>query len=194
MKVLVVYAHPNPQSFNHAVLDAFTKGLRDGGHTYEVVDLYAIKFDPCTKLEDLAQFSGGQMPRDVLDQQEKVATADGLAFIFPRLDWTYPAILKGWIQRVFSYGFAYSAPFSEKGAKGLLHHKKALLISTTMAPEEFYEKSGLKDGYEKISNTTLRDYSGIANVDHVTFYALTVVDDETRKKYLEKANRLGKEF
>ncbi len=192
MKVLVVYAHPNSKSFNHAVLEAFTKGLKGGGHAYEVVDLYSIDFNPCTKLEDLAQFSGGQMPKDVLDQQEKVSSADGLVFIFPRLDWTYPAILKGWIQRVFSYGFAYS--FSEKGVRGLLHHKRALLISTTMAPEEFYEKSGLKDAYEKISNTTLRDYSGIANVDHVTFYALTVVDDETRKKYLEKTYRLGKEF
>jgi NAD(P)H dehydrogenase (quinone) len=192
MKVLVVYAHPNPRSFNHAVLEAFTKGLKDGGHTYEVVDLYAIKFDPCAKLEDLAQFSGGQMPREVLDQQEKVAAADGLVFIFPRWDWTYPAILKGWIQRVFSYGYAYR--MSEKGVEGLLHPNKALLISTTMAPKEFYETSGLKEAYEKISNTTLRDYSGIANVNHVTFYALTIVDDETRKKYLEKAYRLGKEF
>lgn len=68
MKVLVVYAHPNPQSFNHAVLESFTKGLKDGEHTFEVVDLHAIKFDPCTKLEDLAQFTGGQMPEDVLDQ------------------------------------------------------------------------------------------------------------------------------
>jgi NAD(P)H dehydrogenase (quinone) len=81
MKVLVVYAHPNPQSFNHAILEAFTKGLKDGGHTFEVVDLHAIKFDPCTKLEDLAQFTGGQMPRDVLEQQEKLAAADGLAAI-----------------------------------------------------------------------------------------------------------------
>jgi len=55
MKVLVVYAHPNPQSFNHAVLEAFTRGLRDGGHTFEVDDLYAIKFDPCLKLGELVE-------------------------------------------------------------------------------------------------------------------------------------------
>ncbi len=60
MKVLVVYAHLSPQSFNHAVLEAFTKGLKDGGHTSEVVDLYASKFDPCEKLQDLAQFTGGK--------------------------------------------------------------------------------------------------------------------------------------
>ena len=46
MRVLTVYAHPNPTSFCHAVLDRFTQGLTDAGHTCEVVDLYAIKFDP----------------------------------------------------------------------------------------------------------------------------------------------------
>jgi NAD(P)H dehydrogenase (quinone) len=192
MKVLVIYSHFNPQSFNHAVLEAFTKGLKDGGHTYEIVDLYAIKFDPCTKPEDLAQFSGKQMPKDVLDQQEKVAAADGLVFIFPRYDWTYPAILKGWIQRVFSYGYAYR--ISEEGIEGLLHPNKALLISTTNAPQEFYENSGLDDAYKTISNTSLRDYSGIADVNHVTFYSLNVIDDESRKKYLETTYHLGKEF
>ena len=126
MQVLVVYAHPNPESFNHAVLDAFTRGLKDGGHTFEVVDLYAIKFDPCTKLEDLAQFTGGQMPKDVLDQQQKVAAADALVFISPVQGWWIPAILKGWIDRVFSYGFAYTG--SEKGMEGLLKHKKPIKL------------------------------------------------------------------
>jgi NAD(P)H dehydrogenase (quinone) len=192
MKVLVIYAHFNPKSFNHAILEAFTKGLKDGGHTYDIVDLYDIKFDPCTKPEDLAQFSGGEMPRDVLHQQEKVSVADGLVFIFPRYDWTYPAILKGWIQRVFSYGYAYR--MSEKGIEGLLHPNKALLISTTNAPQEFYEKSGLDDAYKKISNTSLKDYSGIDDVNHVTFYSLSGIDDESRMKYLENTYHLGKEF
>lgn len=192
MKVLVIYAHFNPKSFNHAILEAFTEGLNDGGHTYDVVDLYATNFDPCTKPQDLAQFSGDQMPRDVLEQQEKVTNADGLVFIFPRYDWTYPAILKGWIQRVFSYGYAYR--MSENGIEGLLHPNKALLISTTNAPQEFYEKSGLDDAYKKISNTSLRDYSGIADVNHVTFYSLSLIDDEGRKKYLENTYQLGKAF
>ena len=52
MKVLIVYAHPNPKSFNHAVLENFARGLTDGGHTYEVVDLYEIKFDPVYNLQD----------------------------------------------------------------------------------------------------------------------------------------------
>ena len=52
MKVLTVYAHPNPKSFNHAVLERFTAGLRDAGHTSEVVDLYAIGFNPICDSKD----------------------------------------------------------------------------------------------------------------------------------------------
>ena len=97
----MVYAHANPESFNHAVLEAFTKGLEDGGHTLEVVDLYAIKFDPCLTLDEFAQFTRPlQTPKDVLDQQEKVNQADALVFIYPVWWWSFPAILRGWFDRV----------------------------------------------------------------------------------------------
>jgi len=76
MKVLVVYTHPNPKSFNRAILEEFTKGLTDGGHTFEVLDLYAINFNPVIQLEDYAQFMGGKMPDDVLEQQNKITQAE----------------------------------------------------------------------------------------------------------------------
>jgi len=193
MKVLTVYAHPNPQSFNHAVLEEFTKGLKDGGHTFEVVDLYASKFDPCEKLEDLAQFTGGQMPKDVLDQQEKVAAADAMVFIGPVRGWSVPTILKGWLDRVFSHRFAYR--FTEKGgAVGLLTHKKALLILTTGFPEQIYRTSGAKDALKKIIIDLSLKMMGVQNAEQVFLYGVSAVDDETRKKYLERAYRLGKEF
>ena len=71
MNVLVVYAHPNPNSFNHAILESFTKGLKDGGKTFEVSDLNATEFNPSLGFEDFAQVTGEQMPQDVLDQQAK---------------------------------------------------------------------------------------------------------------------------
>jgi NAD(P)H dehydrogenase (quinone) len=53
MKVLTVYAHPNPKSFCHAVLEQFTKGLNDAGHTNKVVDFYAIKFNPVLQMKEI---------------------------------------------------------------------------------------------------------------------------------------------
>jgi NAD(P)H dehydrogenase (quinone) len=56
MNILTIYAHPDPKSFCHAVLQQFTKGLEDAGHTNETIDLYAIGFDPVLKMRDLANW------------------------------------------------------------------------------------------------------------------------------------------
>lgn len=193
MKVLVVYAHPKPESFNHAVLESFTKGLKDGGHTFEVSDLYAIKFNPALGLEDFAQFAGEPMPRDVLDQQAMVARADGLAFIFPVWWYSCPAILKGWIDRVLYRGFAYQ--FTETGViEGLLKKAKALIINTTGGPEPKYKASGMGDTIKKAFHEIFARDCGIANLEHVFLYFVQEAGDETRKKYLERVYNLGKEF
>ena len=69
MKVLVVFAHPKPEgSFHHAVLEEFTQGLTDGGHTHEVVDLYRLGFDPVFKVEDYVFLADETIPADVLEQ------------------------------------------------------------------------------------------------------------------------------
>ncbi|UCD69670.1 MAG: NAD(P)H-dependent oxidoreductase [Betaproteobacteria bacterium] len=147
MRVLTVYAHPNPGSFNHAILEQFTKGLTEAGHAPDIVDLYGIDFDPCVRLPDLAQFGGGQMPAGVVEQQQKVAGAEGIALIHPIWGWSFPAILKGWMDRVFSCGFAYEA--GERGVRGLLKNRKTLVISTAGGPEEFYETAGYMDAFIK---------------------------------------------
>lgn len=60
MHTLIVYSHPNPESFTHAVLESFTKGLQEGGHTWEVVDLYKINFNPNFDMADFDTFVGGE--------------------------------------------------------------------------------------------------------------------------------------
>ena len=67
MKVLTVYAHQNPRSFCHGVLEHFTQGLRDAGHASEVIDLYAIGFDPVFRDRDVASYIAGDVPGDILE-------------------------------------------------------------------------------------------------------------------------------
>jgi NAD(P)H dehydrogenase (quinone) len=67
MKVLTVYAHQNPRSFCHGVLEHFTRGLRDAGHASEVIDLYAIGFDPVFRDRDVASYVADDVPADILD-------------------------------------------------------------------------------------------------------------------------------
>ena len=245
MNILTVYAHPNPKSFCHAILEQFTKGLGDAGHTSEVVDLYAIRFDPVFRMQDFASYvhenipidileqwslkqqvldsAGGPIqrfiasrwlrnkdtvdvakfihehrPKDVIAQWEKVKNAQGLAFIAPTFWLHFPAILKGWFERVFSYGDAYTlTPVGWGGeAKGrvpLLHHEKALVISTTLFKEEDYKADWEAPMTRIIDDWGLR-YPGVKKVEHVYFYRVPVVDDATRQSYLERAYKLGKEF
>jgi NAD(P)H dehydrogenase (quinone) len=245
MRVLTVFAHPNPKSFCHAILQQFTKGLEDAGHTSEVVDLYAIRFDPVFRTRDFASYvhdsipieileqmnlkqqvlnsAGGPIqkfiaslwlrnkdtlavakfihehrPKDVIIQWEKLKNAQGLAFIAPVFWLHFPAILKGWFERVFSYGDAYALTSEGwhgevKGRIPLLHHEKALVISTTLFKEEDYKADWETPMTRIIDDWGLR-YPGIKKVEHIYFYGVPVADDETRRRYLERAYNLGKEY
>jgi len=194
MKVLIVYAHPNPRSFNHAILEAFTKGLSDAGHNYEVIDLYAVKFNPCLSQDDVDLFTNEKIPDDIKRQQEKVSQTDGLAFIYP-IWWTGPpAMLKGWIDRVFFMGFAYD--FDEKTGQytGLLKHQKGLFINTAGASEEAAEMVGLEVALKKINNEGILQFCGIKEVLQTIFHNVVMADDATLKGYLEDTYQLGRNF
>jgi NAD(P)H dehydrogenase (quinone) len=239
MKVLTVYANPNPRSFCHAILENFSQGLNDAGHTNEVVDLYAIRFNPVLKLldfaswidettpmdyvkrmiqsstnrfvwffaekwlrnkniSDVARLARLFRPRDVQDQQKKVATAEALAIIAPIWFVGFPAILKGWIERVFTYGFAFS--FTLEGWQGemggrvpLFKHQKALIISTTMFNEKAYQ-GNIGQAMKKLMDDFGFRYPGIKYVEHVYFYSVSAVDAATRQHYLHQAYCLGKHF
>ncbi len=245
MRVLTVYAHPNPKSFCHAILQEFTKGLEDAGHVTEVVDLYAIRFDPVFHMEDFAGYVHESMPADILEQMnlkqyvldaaggpiqrfiasrwlrdkdsravakfihahrpkdvvaqwEKLESAQGLAFIAPVFWLHFPAILKGWFERVFAYGDAYGLTSEGwrgdvKGRVPLLQHEKALVINTTLFREEDY-KAQLEEPMKRIIDEWGLRYPGVKKVEHVYFYRVPVADADTREGYLERAYKLGKEF
>jgi NAD(P)H dehydrogenase (quinone) len=245
MKVLIVYAHPSRNSFCQAVLKKFQAGLVDAGHTSEVIDLYAIRFDPVFTARDYPSYIHESMPPDTLRDmiisqdllsifgglprrilnkfladgfdlravarfirrfipgiialhQKKVAAADGLAFIAPIYWLGFPTILKGWFERVFTYGFAYA--LTPEGWQGdvrgrvpLMRHQKALVINTSLFREEGYRPLLERAMTGTVDEWALRS-PGIKNVEHVYFYGVPVVDDPTRQGYLERAYSLGKEF
>jgi NAD(P)H dehydrogenase (quinone) len=244
MKVLTIYAHPNPKSFNHAILEKFTKGLKDAGHTNEVVDLYAIKFNPVLQMKDYVNWLPDENAPDVVDkvvkeqilnpntslwnrivawfmfrnkspieiinilnkrgpkdvrvQQKKVANADALVFMSPVWFVGFPAILKGWIERVFTLGFAYSLNSAGwhgdiSGRLPKLTHEKALIINTTIFNETAYN-DGLKKAMTKLIDEFAMHYPGIKTVQHEYFHAVNMADEKTLKDYLERAYQLGKEF
>lgn len=111
MHVFVVYCHPSKKSFTHTVKESFIKGLEDAGHTYEISDLYADKFNPVMSEEEYIRegFYRQEDPvaEDVMREQEKINHSDVIVFIYPDFWTASPAVLEGWFQRVWTYGFAY---------------------------------------------------------------------------------------
>lgn len=192
MKVLVVYTHPYPESFNHAVLEQFSRGLQAGGHEADVLDLYAAGFNPVLSAADLAALQQGRIPDDIAAQQDRVTRAEGLAFIFPIWWSAMPALLKGWIDKVFSLGFAYT--FGEEGPQGLLKHRKALLITTCGGDQVFFDQSGIQKAIQMTVDLGVFAFTGIPQVQHEFLYNVVQTDGATRQKYLEQAYALGVHF
>lgn len=70
MRVLIVFAHPNPMSFTKAILDNFVKGVKEAGHQYEILDLYKTKFNPVFQDMDFAFFVDKDVPQDIFQQMD----------------------------------------------------------------------------------------------------------------------------
>ncbi len=123
MNIFIVYCHPSTQSFTYKVKEAFIKGIEEAGHTYIMSDLYAMKFNPVFSegeyLRDALYDDTAALPEDVIREQEKINSADVIVFIYPDFWTEAPALLVGWFQRIFTYGFAYGKITMKKLDKAL---------------------------------------------------------------------------
>jgi NAD(P)H dehydrogenase (quinone) len=245
VRVLVVYAHHNPESFTHAILEQVERGLTDAGHDYEVIDLNAIGFNPVFTMHDGSSFIHHTVPEELLDRaqlertiidgagnplkrlmakrwvrgkrvadmvrlfeenqpadvrahQAKVAWAEGLIFVAPVFWMGFPAILKGWMERVFAYGFAYT--LTAEGWAGhldgrvpLLAQRKGLIVTPTFFTEAEYD-TGWRDAMDTVLCDWCLKMAGVQETSHIYFYAAVAADEATRTRYLNQAYTLGKEF
>ena len=128
MNVFVVYCHPSKNSFTCKIKESFIKGLQDAGHTYEIPDLYDMGFNPVMSeaeyLREGFYREDAAISEDILSEQKKIDRADMIAFIYPDFWTASPAMLEGWFQRVWTYGYAYG---NEPKMKPL---EKALFLMT----------------------------------------------------------------
>jgi len=188
MKYLILYAHPNPKSFNHAVLETVRDSLAKAGKEVSVRDLYAQNFNPVLSANDLAGMMQRQLQHEVKAEQEFVGSADVIVVIYP-LWWAgMPAILKGYIDRVFTEGFAYR--INGPDIEGLLKGKKVLLITTTGAPQEMYEASGMFKSMAQTTGEGIFQFTGMELIEHKYFCAIPYVTDEDRKIMLQELRGL----
>ena len=165
MRHLVIAAHPSTRSFNHAVVEAYTSELIERGHRVECRDLYAASFNPVLSARDLAAVARGKLAKDIKVEQAAVRRANVLTFISP-LWWSgFPAMLKGYLDRVFCAGFAYVI----KGGDYLpgLSGKKGAIITTSGATAEELKSGGTLRALRTIYDEGLMEFCGIEIVRHL---------------------------
>ena len=195
MHVYVLFAHPSEVSFNREVLDAFARGLRDAGHTYEIGDLYRMGFASDMDLEQYGREVGldpkAPLPDDVRAEQEKINRADALAFIYPVWWSDCPAILKGWFDRVLTYGYAYFYDEQEERHTEI-QIEKAMVICSAGHTVEHLEETGIAESMERIMLNDRLLGVGVKEARMVILGGMMPEDDSYRQGNLEKAYDLGR--
>lgn len=167
MKNLIIYTHPNPASLNHFFKQTIVESLEKTGQEIVVRDLNEINFNPVLSLEDMHGQRIGQVGEDVKTEQDFISWADRIVFIYP-IWWTgMPAIMKGYIDRVFSYGFAYR--YDQGIQKGLLTGKQTIIINSHGKSNAEYEAMGMDKALKLTSDTGIFTYSGLEITQHLYF-------------------------
>ncbi len=180
MHALIVIGHHDPQSLTHALARQVADGLASVGHSSEMADLACEGFDPRFGLADHAVHRRlGTPPADVLKEQARIGRADALVLVYPIYWWSLPALLKGWVERVFSNGWAfdYDGGTTVKKLRGMKVH----LVGVAGADSGTFERHGYGEamrvqiehgifdycGAEVISSTLLDDSEGLDQAHHL---------------------------
>lgn len=208
MHALIVHAHPEPASFTAALKDAAVSVLEAAGHTVEVADLYREHFNPVGGRHDFKRVANPErfhyqteqeyacetnsFADDIAREQERMRKADLLIFTFPLWWGGVPAILKGWVDRVLAYGFAYADGY--RFEKGFFRGRRGILCLSTGGTRQRFSKDGVYGEIDQvlypIQHCILR-YLGLEVMEPFVAYAAPRLTPAEREQYLEQwKNRL----
>lgn len=191
MRISVILGHPYPKSFGHALAAQVTRALSAGGHAVAFHDLYREGFDPVLSEAELATDTpaADELVRRHCDE---LAAAEGIVIVHPNWWGMPPAILKGWVDRVFRPGVAYAFDDKDDGSgvpRGLLRARAAVVLTTSNTPEA-REREIFGDPLETIWRNCIFGFSGVTNVVRRSFGTLAGSTAERRASWLDEAETL----
>lgn len=163
MHALIIVANPNAKSLTHGVAEkiAGAVSLTDQDNTAEIADLAAEKFDPCYTEEDVHVLHAKANPTpDILAEQQRISRCDALVLVHPVYWWSFPALLKGWIDRVFTNGWAYDDTSGDKPIKKL-YYLPVHIVSIAGADIRTYARHGYYGAMRTQINHGIFDYCGM---------------------------------
>jgi len=186
-KTIIINGNPNLDSLSMAIAEKYRKSAKNAGHNSEVLHLNKLSFDPILKG---GRIDTGQLEPDIQKAQQSIKKADHLVFVFPIWWGTYPALLKGFIDRTFLSGFAYEYDKSTKKLNKLLKGKTARLVVTMDTPSWYYALFYKNLGIRALKQGLLQ-YCGVTPVKTTVFSPVRTSTQEQRKSWLSKVEQLG---
>ncbi len=140
LRLAVIVAHPRRRSFTVAMAEAFAAAAREAGAEVALHDLYRLRFDPRLRADEMPDHLGARVRPDVAREREAIAGSDIFAFFYPLWFNATPAMMKGYVDRVFGMEFGYAA--RRGGNEPLLAGRKMVTFTSSGAPQDWVERSG----------------------------------------------------
>ena len=187
MKILLVTAHPRADSLTHAAAKAFAEAAKANGHEIEIADLTAEGFDPVLREPDEPDWADSKKVYSAAVRAEmaRIERNDATVMVFPVWWWSMPALLKGWIDRVWNNGWAYG--------DRKYPHSRAWMLAIAGSSAEAYAKRGYDDAMRTQLEVGILGYCGIAETRlEILFDAIE--GPPGPENILAAARRLGSEF
>ncbi|MED1787944.1 NAD(P)H-dependent oxidoreductase [Brevibacillus laterosporus] len=189
-KILIIQGNPVKESYGEALAEAYQKGAVSTGAEVKSLRLANLDFNP--------NLAGGyknkpQLEDDLILAQQLISWADHLVFVYPIWWGAPPALLKGFLDRVFMPGYAFSYKKGSSLPQQLLKGRSARLIVTMDSPYWYYSLVQGKPGHRMMKKSTLQ-FCGISPVKITTLSQVGKADDEKRKRWLRTVNQLGKQL
>lgn len=185
MHSLIVVAHPEQGSLTHTIVEKLVDSIRANQHSAEVADLAAEGFDPRYTLADLALMRNrGPVPDEIASEHARINRADALVLVYPVYWWSFPALLKGWIDRVFTLHWAY-----DEAEGGLLQRLPVHLVGIGGSSLRTYDKHGYATAMKVQIEHGIFGYCGAPVVSSTLLSLAETGDVQT---HLDAASRIGK--
>jgi NAD(P)H dehydrogenase (quinone) len=184
MRISVILAHPDPASFNHAIVHAAVEAIKANGHKLFFHDLYQEKFDPLLNSAEIAK--DAVLPAAVKKHCEEIAVADGIVIVHPNWWGQPPAILKGWVDRVIRPGVAYEFLEGDAGEgvpNSLLKARAALVFNTSNTVAK-REEEVFGDPLETIWKNCIFGLCGVPRF-HRRMFNVSVTSSEAQRNWLD---------
>ena len=167
MQHALIVAHPNPKSFVTSLAVAYGEAAESLGHKTIMRDLYGMGFDPCLKADEIPTATGYAPRPDIVGERVILRDIDVFALFYPFWLNAPPAMLKGYLDRVFGMGFAYGK--GKFGNEPLLTGRKLISFTASGAPTEWVMKTGAWEAVRNLFDEHVAAVCGLQIADHIHF-------------------------